>query len=127
MPLDEVETWTIRVVGGKSHWQMLYQHAKGICYLSAHTKLADFGKAVTLSNRQLAEDFRTAIQEVMRRRHGSNVELVVERGGGKKCVDDELVAARIAQRVFAPNCRPVPPSEVKSPPSPGGRGHKTAL
>lgn len=99
-------TWTIRVEGANSQRHMLYQQEKGICYLSAHTKLADYSKAVTLTSESLAREFREAVMEVMRRRHGDEVELIVEPGGRKKAPDDQVVAARIAQRVFAPNKMP---------------------
>lgn len=99
-------TWTIRVVGAGVQWHMSWQQSKGICYLSANTKLADYSKAVRLASEGLAREFRDAVMETMRKRHGEAVELVVEQGGRKKTLDDETVAARIAQRNFAPNKRP---------------------
>lgn len=73
--------------------------SKDICYLSAHTKLADYSSAVTLSSETLAHAYCTALIEVMRRRNGEKV----EPGGRKKSPDDPVVTMRIAQRNFAPN------------------------
>lgn len=98
-----LQTWTIRVVNAAIQSHTHWLQSKDICYLSAHTKLADYNSAVTLSSETLAQAYCAAISEVMRRRHGDNVKLIVEPGGRKKTPDDQVVAMRIAQRNFAPN------------------------
>jgi hypothetical protein len=100
-------SWTIRVEGANIQWHTFALQAKDGCYLSANTKLVGYEKAVTLSTESLTRRFREAVLELMRKRHGDKVELVVELGGRKNGTDDVLVEARIAQDVFAPNKRPV--------------------
>ena len=99
--------WTIRVEGAAIQWHTFALQSNDGCYISANTKLVGYDKAVSLSNEDLANQFRTALLDIMKRRHGDEVELVVERGGRGKHVDDTIVAARIAQKVFAPNKRPI--------------------
>ncbi len=99
-------TWTIRVVGADLQWHTSWLQSKDCCYLTANTKLSDYSKAVTLTREDLAHEFCQALQGVMRKRHGDDVDLIVEPGGQKKTVDDDVVIARIAQRLFAPNKRP---------------------
>lgn len=96
-------TWTIRVVNAAIQPHTSSLQSKDIGYLSAHTKLADYSSAVTLSSATLVHAYCTALIEVMRRRHGEKVELIVEPGGRKKSPDDPVVTMRIAQRNFAPN------------------------
>ncbi|WP_143752300.1 hypothetical protein [Burkholderia sp. SRS-W-2-2016] len=99
-------SWTIRVEHADLQSHTFALQAKDGCFLSANTKLAGYDKAVTLTSEALAERFRAAILGVMKKRHGEDVELIVEPGGQRKSADDELVNARISQGVFAPNKRP---------------------
>jgi hypothetical protein len=101
-------SWTIRVESAATQAHTFACQEKDGCFVSAHTKLAGFGKHVALSTEALADDFRTAIYPIMRKRHGDSVELILLRiqtvGRGKACkIDDEIVLARIRDRNFAPN------------------------
>lgn len=59
-------TWTIRVVGAGVQWHMNWQQSKGICYLSANTKLADYSKAVRLASRSnKKESMKNALQTIL--------------------------------------------------------------
>lgn len=101
-------SWTIRVESAVAQAHTFACQNKDGCFVSAHTKLAGFGKHVALSTEKLADTFRTAIYPTMRKRHGDSVELILLKiqtlGGGKVCkIDDEIVLARIRDRNFAPN------------------------
>lgn len=107
-PRDNVtRRWTVMVenAGIQSHTYAL--QAKDGCFVSAHTKLAGWGKAVVLTTRELAEEFRDAIYPVMRQRHGEQVELTVEPViGMRHGPDDAIVRARMAEKNYAPNKQP---------------------
>lgn len=101
-------TWTIQVESASTQAHTFACQDKDGCFVSANTKLAGFGKHVALSTEALANDFRTAIYPIMRKRHGDFVALTLLRiqtvGGGKACkIDDEIVLARIRDSNFSPN------------------------
>lgn len=100
--------WTIRVEGAALQAHTFACQEKDGCFVSVHTKLAGWGKHVVLSTEALANDFRSAIYGVMRKRHGDSIELILE-GSGKRrhgATDDVIVLARIRERNFAPNKAP---------------------
>lgn len=100
--------WTIRVEGAAIQAHTFACQIKDGCFVSAHTKLAGWGKHVVLSTEAIAGDFRTAIYAVMRKRHGDAIELILEALGKRisEATDDVIVLARIRERNFAPNKAP---------------------
>lgn len=78
------EAWTIRVEGACLQWHTAACQEKDGCFVSAHTKLAGWGKHVVLSTEALGRDFCTAIYPFMRKRHGDGIELTLEFAGLKK-------------------------------------------
>jgi hypothetical protein len=104
------KSWTIRVEDARIQSPTFAIQSKDDCYVSANTKLVAIDKAVSLSSEQLAERFRDAILDVMRKRHGDVVTLHIQwcsSSGDKRGFDDALVLARIQQNMFAPNKRPI--------------------
>lgn len=101
--------WTIRVEGAALQAHTFACQVKDGCFVSAHTKLAGWGKHVVVSTEAIANDFRTAIYPVMRKRHGDSVKLIAEVVAGRKtgATDDDIVLARIRTRNFAPNVAPI--------------------
>lgn len=97
--------WTIRVEGADLQAHTFACQEKDGCFVSAHTKLAGWGKHVVLSTEAIAHDFCTAIYAAMRKRHGDSIELILEASGKRKneATDDVIVLARIRERNFAPN------------------------
>lgn len=102
------DAWTIRVEEAGIQAHTFACQTKDGCFVSAHTKLAGFSKRVVLSKETLARDFCTAINAVMRKRHGDSVELILEPSGRRKngTTDDAIVLARIQERNFVPNKSP---------------------
>ena len=100
--------WTIRVEGADLQAHTFACQTKDGCFVSAHTKLAGWGKHVVLSTEAIASDFRTAIYAVMRKRHGDYIELILEASDKRKneATDDVIVLARIREGNFAPNKSP---------------------
>lgn len=104
------KSWTISIEDARIQSPTFAIQSKEDCYVSANTKLVAINKAVSLSNEQLAERFRDAILDVMRKRHGDAVTLHIQwcsSSGNKRGFDDALVLARIQQNMFAPNKRPL--------------------
>jgi len=89
------------------------------CYLSPNTKLADQAKSALLLDELLAEAFVSAVMATLRKRHGEQVGLVVERWesspSGAELArllararhDTSVVRARIREGNFAPNRPPL--------------------
>lgn len=100
--------WTIRVEVAAVQAHTFACQTKDGCFVSAHTKLAGWGKRVVLSTERLARDFRTAIDAVMRKRHGDSIELILEPSSKRKngATDDAIVLARIREHSFVPNKAP---------------------
>lgn len=100
--------WTILVSGAALQAHTFACQVKDGCFVSAHTKLAGWSKRVVLSTESLAGDFCTAIYPVMRKRHGDDVELILEASDKRKngATDDAVVLARIRERNFVPNKMP---------------------
>ena len=101
--------WTIQVSNAKIQSHTFYLQEKEICYLSAHTKLAGFGKMVRLSNMGLAQDFIEASGDILKKRHGDDLLLTVESVSGsfrEKDFDDPIVMARVNEQNFVPNKSP---------------------
>jgi hypothetical protein len=104
-----MEYWTIRIDDAALQWHTFALQTKDGCYISANTKLVASDKAVRVSTEALAGQFREAIMPTMRRRHGEDVCLTIEKWGTskQKPLDDMMVQARIKQNNFAPNKRPL--------------------
>ncbi len=108
--LPKPTVWTIRV-----EYSNLQRHTFALqdhdgCYMSAHTKLAGFQKLAKLSSPELAQEFINATTEIMKKRHGEDVVLIVEPWidlTRKQKYDDAIVLARIKQNNFAPNKIPI--------------------
>jgi len=100
--------WTIRVEGAGHQAHTFACQTKDGCFVSAHTKLAGWGKHAVLSTEAIANEFRTAIYPVMRKRHGDSIELILEASDKRKngITDDVIVLARIRERNFVPNKAP---------------------
>lgn len=99
--------WTISIEAAELQWHLFALQSKGDCYLSANTKIVGFDKAVQLTSEELALGFRDSVLPTLRRRHGEAVRATIcSLGTTKMRNDDELVAARIRENVFAPNKRP---------------------
>ena len=105
-PPPPQSAWTLRLRGASGSWHTAYLLEKDECFVSANTKLCDIKHAVSLSSEQLANDFATAIQPVMRKRHGDRIYLWSERCNFRADFDDDLVKRRISARQFAPNKLP---------------------
>jgi hypothetical protein len=117
--MDELNYFALRVEGGHTGDQMNYYAYKGDIYLSPHTKAVSPEKAAHLATRDLAERAAAALAPIARKRYGDAARIVVVPvctfGGGKLSMartaarikaDTEMLEARIAQGVFAPNKRP---------------------
>jgi hypothetical protein len=100
--------WTLRVEGANFQAHTFACQVKDGCFVSAHTKLAGWGKHVVLSTEAIARDFRTAIYAVMRKRHGNSIELILEPSTTLKngITDDVIVLSRMRERNFVPNKAP---------------------
>ena len=108
--LPKPTVWTIRVEYSNIQGHTFALQVHDGCYMSAHTKLAGFGKLVRLSSSELAQQFIDATTEVMKKRHGEDVLLVVEPWidlTKKQKYDDQTVLARIKQNNFVPNKAPI--------------------
>ena len=79
----EVDPRIMPVEPGRLHQAhdrgLAYVMEKGGCYLSPHTKLADQAKSALLLDERSAEAFADAVAPVLRKLHGEQVRLVVER------------------------------------------------
>jgi hypothetical protein len=101
--------WTIRIDDAALQWHTFTLQTKDGCYISVNTKLAASDKAARLSSEELAVQFLEAIMPTMRRRHGEEVRLTIEKWGTskQKAFDDVMIRARIEQNNYAPNKRPI--------------------
>ncbi len=119
-PAAPITVFTIRIGGLAPRVDtMNYIVEKGICYLSPNTKLADSEKAARLADVGVAEALAAAIQPFMRKRHGDDVEIVVEklefttskseraRLVARMLHDTSIVRARLREGNFAPNKAPL--------------------
>jgi hypothetical protein len=89
------------------------------CLLSPNTKLADQAKGALLLEEALAQSFADAVLPVMRKRHGEQVRLVIQRWesspSGSELArqlararhDTSIVRARLRERNFTPNRAPL--------------------
>jgi len=102
--------WTIKVEYANSQRHTFALQSHDECYMSAHTKLAGFDKLVRLSSPELAQEFINATTEIMKKRHGDDISLIIEPCpdlSKKQKYDDQIVLARIKQNNFAPNKAPI--------------------
>jgi hypothetical protein len=97
--------WTIRMLYGSIKFNTAWLQEKQICYVSPNTKAVGPPKNVFLSSQEIAEEFATAITPIMHKRHGDDLQLLVEpiEQSHKRNYDDAMVIARIAAKNFAPN------------------------
>lgn len=99
--------WTISIEDAELQWHLFALQSKGDCYLSANTKIVGIDKAVQVTSKELAVAFCNAVMPTLRRRHGVAVlATVCALQTTDLADDDELVASRIAENMFAPNKRP---------------------
>lgn len=104
--------WTIRVEDAELQMHLFAIQSKGECFLSAHTKLVGFDKAVDLSSKALAIAFCKAVAPTLRHRHGEAVSFILAtRQTSDARIDDVVVRGRIQHGVFAPNKRPPGPTD----------------
>ncbi|MFC4161963.1 hypothetical protein [Chitinimonas lacunae] len=109
MAPERIDCWIIQVRGTRIKWQLAYLQQHDECFLTAHTKLGALHRAAKLSTEALAIEFCKAVTKTMLKRHGGQVELVVEKSflAKKEKFDDDLVRARIEEGNFAPNRTPL--------------------
>lgn len=101
--------WVVRVEDAEIQWHTFALQEKDGCYVSENTKLAFVDRTAILSSKALAERFAEALYPLMRKRHGAAVELAVMEitGAQVQTKSDVIVQARIDQKNFAPNKRPL--------------------
>ena len=108
MKKDMNNFWTIRVTDANYQAHLFAIQSKDDCYISANTKIVGFGKAVMISTHELALSFCDSILPTLRRRHGDNVQISLATCRTTQTHhDDVLVRARIQEKQFAPNRRPI--------------------
>lgn len=102
------QAWTIRIEDANIQTHTFACQVRDGCYVSAHTKLAGWTKRVVVSTQALAQDFCTAIDPIMRKRHGDDIKLMLEGCAWHKHMktDDDVVLARLRTRNFVPNVTP---------------------
>ena len=116
----------LQLISGDVPDQLAYQAHKGSVWLTANTKLADGGLAAHLRSEDLARRAAEALTPILKKRRGESASIRVVPatggGGGRSAEealerrinrDSTLMEARLAQRVFAPNKRPVLPGAAE--------------
>jgi hypothetical protein len=119
-PTPTESYFMLQIIGGRLPSMLAYQIHKGQAFVSPHTKAVDIGQGACLRSLDLANRVAAALSPVVRKRYGdaARIEVVpVSTGGGgasamarmsrRIAADSAMLDARIAQRVFAPNKRPV--------------------
>jgi len=109
----------LQLIGGKAPDHMAYQVERHAVFLSANVKTADISKAALLATRAEADAAVAALTPTVQRRYGEGTSIEVVAGWSNSMTahavvalksridaDSSLMAARIAQRIFAPNKRP---------------------
>lgn len=108
MVVTPPQAWTIRIEGANAQAHTFACQERDGCYISSHTKLAGWSKRVVVSTQAMAQDFCKAIYPVMRKRHGDDIQMVLEGCDRHKYMDtdDDVVLVRLRTRNFVPNVRP---------------------